>query len=337
MAGPMYPLSWDFNPYSMDHHLDDLYLTPSLPLSLGFYAQSDYQQQQQFQLQQQQLQLQLQQQQQQQQQQQHPIQKRAYLDTQYSQQSFRAAPINDQPDFYPEDITALLSFIQADAAVFQSSSESSSSVASPLPVASYSPAPLEIDTSKEAIPVTSKLSMTVALATAFVSAPATASNAAETGNVTGPGRRNRRKRSESVPVPSPKRKRSASVSKATSNTAPTTSNTAATTTPSTTGAVVKSKRARALELMMKRDLHNDSERQRRGEMKDGFLSLRSALPAAACADRMNTGQLLQFTIAHIRELEDEDLRLQAELDALKKTLGANTSTTMLGSLETACN
>jgi hypothetical protein len=80
--------------------------------------------------------------------------------------------------------------------------------------------------------------------------------------------------------------------------------------------VVKSKRARAMELMMKRDNHNDSERQRRCEMKDGLNSLKSVLPAMKGVTRMNTSQLLEYAIAYIKEVVDEEKRLAAEKEAL---------------------
>jgi len=115
------------------------------------------------------------------------------------------------------------------------------------------------------------------------------------------GRRNGRKRSESTLSSTPQSKRSNFGKALSPQVVP----------------VVKSKRARALEVMMKRDLHNDSERQRRGEMKDGFVSLRSALPASCQSERMNTGQLLQFAITHIQELEAEDRRIQEEIEAMK--------------------
>jgi len=119
----------------------------------------------------------------------------------------------------------------------------------------------------------------------------------------GDSRRNGRKRSESTMSSTPKPSKRSNTGKALS--------------PQVVP-VVKSKRARALEVMMKRDLHNDSERQRRGEMKDGFVSLRSALPASCQSERMNTGQLLQYAITHIQELEAEDLRMEAEIAAMKE-------------------
>lgn len=117
-----------------------------------------------------------------------------------------------------------------------------------------------------------------------------------------PTRRASRKHSEStLSEQGPKRKRSTSSTP---------------TPPPQVVPVVKSKRARALEMMIKRDIHNDSERHRRGEMKDGLVALRTALPARP--ERMNTGQLLQHAIAHIRELQNEDARLEAEKAALQQ-------------------
>jgi len=81
--------------------------------------------------------------------------------------------------------------------------------------------------------------------------------------------------------------------------------------------IVKSKRARALELMMKRDNHNDSERQRRCELKDGLTSLKSALPAMKGMTRMNTSQLLEYAISYIKEVVDEEQRLVAEKESLQ--------------------
>jgi len=78
----------------------------------------------------------------------------------------------------------------------------------------------------------------------------------------------------------------------------------------------KSKRARAMELMMKRDSHNDSERTRRSEMKDGLMALKAALPQQEGLSRLNTGQLLDLAIAYIAEVEAEEKRLLEEKDAL---------------------
>jgi len=90
--------------------------------------------------------------------------------------------------------------------------------------------------------------------------------------------------------------------------------------------IVKSKRARALELMMKRDNHNDSERQRRCEMKDGLNALKSALPAMKGMSRMNTSQLLEYAISYIKDVVDEEQRLLADKESLRseneKLLGA---------------
>lgn len=71
----------------------------------------------------------------------------------------------------------------------------------------------------------------------------------------------------------------------------------------------KSKRARALEIMMRRDTHNDSERQRRINMKDGMLELKAVLPPHPDMARMNTGQLLEYAVACIHALEHEEKRL----------------------------
>jgi len=75
---------------------------------------------------------------------------------------------------------------------------------------------------------------------------------------------------------------------------------------------IKSKRARAMERMAKRDTHNDSERQRRSEMKSGLISLKQALPHVEGLDRMNTGQLLEYAISFIRDIVDEETRFASE-------------------------
>ena len=68
-------------------------------------------------------------------------------------------------------------------------------------------------------------------------------------------------------------------------------------------ALSKSKRARAMEIIAKRDIHNDSERQRRGEMKGGLQGLKDALPASDGLDRMNTSQLLEHVRWSMTECE----------------------------------
>lgn len=68
---------------------------------------------------------------------------------------------------------------------------------------------------------------------------------------------------------------------------------------------------------MKRDIHNDLERQRRGEMKDGLSELRSMIPDSLSPNDLNTGPLLQLAISYIRQLEEEDRQLCAELSQLK--------------------
>jgi len=79
----------------------------------------------------------------------------------------------------------------------------------------------------------------------------------------------------------------------------------------------KSKRARAIELMIKRDTHNDSERQRRNEMKEGLMMLKDALPPVEGMERMNTSQLLEYAILHVHAMAEEDQRLLAEKEALR--------------------
>jgi len=81
--------------------------------------------------------------------------------------------------------------------------------------------------------------------------------------------------------------------------------------------IVKSKRARALELMVKRDNHNDSERQRRCEMKDGLQMLKAVLPSIEGMSRMNTGQLLEYAITYIQQVVAEEQRLAAEKESLR--------------------
>lgn len=78
-----------------------------------------------------------------------------------------------------------------------------------------------------------------------------------------------------------------------------------------------SKRQRANARTMKREAHNKAERDRRDELKDGYASLRMALPTDLSPDRKNQVELLHAAALYIRNLQTDSDRLQHQMLELR--------------------
>lgn len=78
-----------------------------------------------------------------------------------------------------------------------------------------------------------------------------------------------------------------------------------------------SKRARANERNRKREAHNQAERERRDDLKEGYAGLRMVLPTHLCPDRKNQVDLLQAATTYITILQSDFARMEKELSTLR--------------------